>query len=62
MPTVDLITEYVIRYGFQVLGAILVFAVGALVARWAENLPSNGSSVTTWSHRFACCWQKPFRC
>jgi small conductance mechanosensitive channel len=35
MPTVDLMTEYVIRYGFQVLGAILVFAVGALVARWA---------------------------
>ncbi|MET0513780.1 MAG: mechanosensitive ion channel family protein [Nitrospiraceae bacterium] len=38
MPTVDLITEYVIRYGFQVLGAILVFAVGALVARWAGKL------------------------
>ena len=41
MPTVDLITEYVIRYGFQVLGAILVFAVGALVARWAgETYPA----------------------
>lgn len=38
MPTVDLITEYVIRYGFQVLGAVLVFAVGALVARWAGKL------------------------
>lgn len=38
MPTMDLITEYVIRYGFQVLGAILVFAVGALVARWAGRL------------------------
>jgi small conductance mechanosensitive channel len=37
MPTVDLITEYVIRYGFQVLGAVLVFTVGALVARWAGN-------------------------
>jgi small conductance mechanosensitive channel len=35
MSTVDLITEYVIRYGFQALGALLVFAVGALVARWA---------------------------
>jgi small conductance mechanosensitive channel len=34
---VDLITEYVIRYGFQVLGAALVFMVGALVARWAGN-------------------------
>ena len=38
MPTMDLITEYVIRYGFQVLGAVLVFAVGALVARWAGKL------------------------
>src|SRR6476646_8749702 len=38
MPTVDLITEYVIRYGFQVLGAVLVFAVGAMVARWAGKL------------------------
>jgi small conductance mechanosensitive channel len=35
MSTVDLITEYAIRYGFQALGALLVFAVGALVARWA---------------------------
>ena len=38
MPTMDLITEYVIRYGFQVLGAVLVFAVGTLVARWAGKL------------------------
>ena len=38
MPIMDLITEYVIRYGFQVLGAIFVFAVGALVARWAGKL------------------------
>ena len=38
MPTVDLITEYVIRYGFQALGAVLVFAAGALVARWAGKL------------------------
>jgi small conductance mechanosensitive channel len=38
MPTMDLVTEYVIRYGFQVLGAVLVFSVGALVARWAGKL------------------------
>ena len=38
MPTMDRITEYVIRYGFQVLGAVLVFAVGAMVARWAGKL------------------------
>ena len=30
--------EYVIRYGFQVLGAVIVFAAGALVARWAGRL------------------------
>jgi small conductance mechanosensitive channel len=38
MPTMDLVTEYVIRYGFQVLGAVLVFSVGALVARWAGKV------------------------
>ena len=38
MPTMDLIMEYVIRYGFQVLGAALVFAIGALVARWTGRL------------------------
>src|ERR1044072_4398182 len=42
MPTVDLITEYVIRYGFQVLGAVLVFTVGALVARWAGDFGHRG--------------------
>jgi small conductance mechanosensitive channel len=34
----DLITEYVIRYGFQVLGAVLVFTVGALIAQWTGRL------------------------
>ena len=34
----DLITEYVIRYGFLVLGVVLVYAVGTLVARWAGKL------------------------
>jgi len=38
MPTMDLIMEYVIRYGFQVLGAVLVLSIGAIVARWAGNL------------------------
>ena len=38
MPTMDLVMEYVIRYGFQVLGAVLVFAVGALAARWVGRL------------------------
>ena len=38
MPVMDVIMEYVVRYGFQVLGAVLVFAVGAMVARWAGKL------------------------
>ncbi len=38
MPTMDLITEYVIRYGFQVLGAVLVFTIGAAIARWTGKL------------------------
>ena len=38
MLTVDLVTDYIIRYGFQALGALVVFAVGALVARWAGKL------------------------
>jgi small conductance mechanosensitive channel len=38
MPGMDLIVEYAIRYGFQTLGAIIVMAVGVLVARWAGKL------------------------
>lgn len=38
MPVMDVVVEYVVRYGFQVLGAILVFALGAMVARWAGKL------------------------
>ena len=38
MPVLDVITEYAVRYGFQALGAAIVFAAGALVARWSGNL------------------------
>ncbi|MEO5956886.1 MAG: mechanosensitive ion channel family protein [Nitrospiraceae bacterium] len=38
MPGVDILMEYVIRYGFQVLGAAIVFAAGMLVARWVGRL------------------------
>lgn len=38
MPGMDFLMEYVIRYGFQVLGAVIVFAAGALVARWVGKL------------------------
>ena len=38
MPGVDFFMEYIIRYGFQMLGAAIVFAAGALVARWVGKL------------------------
>lgn len=38
MPGMDFLMEYVIRYGFQVLGAAIVFGVGVLVARWVGKL------------------------
>jgi len=34
MPVQDLIVDLVVRYGFQVLGAIAILAAGALVSRW----------------------------
>jgi small conductance mechanosensitive channel len=34
----DVVIEFAIRYGFQVLGAVIVVAVGAIVARWAGKL------------------------
>lgn len=38
MRGMDVVIEYAIRYGFQVLGAVIVVAVGAIVARWAGKL------------------------
>jgi len=38
MPVIDAITEYAVHYGFQALGAAIVFAAGALVARWVGTL------------------------
>ena len=41
MPAVsvkDLITDLMIRYGFQILGALVILGVGLLVARWVGNL------------------------
>jgi small conductance mechanosensitive channel len=41
MPTLsakDLTTDLFIRYGFQILGALVILAVGLLIARWVGNL------------------------
>jgi small conductance mechanosensitive channel len=40
MPGHDLVVDLVVRYGFQVLGAVAILVVGALVARWLGNLVS----------------------
>jgi small conductance mechanosensitive channel len=38
MPAQELIVDLAIRYGFQVLGALVILGVGALVAWWAGRL------------------------
>ncbi len=43
MPAIsvkDLTTDLLIRYGFQILGALVILGVGLLVARWVGNLTS----------------------
>jgi small conductance mechanosensitive channel len=38
MPGIDFLVEYLIRSGFQVLGAAIVVAAGALVVLWVGRL------------------------
>jgi len=38
----DLILDLLIRYGFQVLGAFAILAVGAIAARWIGGLADHG--------------------
>ncbi len=38
MPVTDLVVDLAVRYGFQVLGAILILIVAALAARWAGGM------------------------
>jgi small conductance mechanosensitive channel len=45
VPPIELIIDLSIRYGFQVLGAIIVLAAGLLVARWIGNV------VRAWTAR-----------
>ena len=37
MPAQDLIVDLAIRYGFQVLGAIVILFVGLVAAWWVGN-------------------------
>jgi small conductance mechanosensitive channel len=38
----ELVTDLAIRYGFQVLGAIVILAVGAILGRWLGRLVDQG--------------------
>jgi small conductance mechanosensitive channel len=38
MTARDITVDLIIRYGFQVLGALIILVVGILLARWAGNL------------------------
>lgn len=38
----DLLVDLAVRYGFQVVGAIVILVVGALVARWIGALADRG--------------------
>ena len=41
MPTLsakEITTDLMIRYGFQILGALVILGVGLLIARWVGNL------------------------
>ena len=42
MIAMDTVTQYAVKYGLQALVAIGIFAVGALVARWAGRLVQQG--------------------
>lgn len=37
-PAKDLAIDLIIRYGFQVLGAIVILTIGVLLARWSGNM------------------------
>ncbi len=42
MSATDLILDLVIRYGFQVLGAVVILVVGAVAAKWIGGLTDRG--------------------
>ena len=41
----DTILDFLIRYGFQLVGAIIILAIGAFVARWLGKLADNWLQV-----------------
>ena len=42
MTAKDITLDLIIRYGFQILGAMIILAVGVLLTRWIGNLTNRG--------------------
>jgi len=42
MNAKDITLDLIIRYGFQILGALIILIVGVLLARWIANLTNRG--------------------
>jgi small conductance mechanosensitive channel len=42
MTAKDITLDLIIRYGFQILGAMIILIVGVLLARWIGNLTNRG--------------------
>ena len=42
MTAKDITLDLIIRYGFQILGALIILIVGVLLARWIGNLTNRG--------------------
>jgi hypothetical protein len=60
MPAQDLIIDLAIRYGFQVVGALVILFVGLLAAWWVGNVvawPSSRRCGGSWcgSYGWWCC-------
>ena len=42
MTAKDITLDLIIRYGFQILGALIILIIGVLLARWIANLTNRG--------------------
>jgi len=42
MTAKDITLDLIIRYGFQILGALVILIIGVLLARWIANLTNRG--------------------
>jgi len=45
MTAKDITLDLIIRYGFQILGAMIILIVGVLLARWSRTSPIEASKL-----------------